>query len=469
MTRTIKKPGSISVILPIALPLIISSGSNALMQFCDRIFLARLDSVSIQAALPGGVLSFTLCCIFQAIAGYTGTFVAQYHGAGNPYSAKHSTAQGLWLSVLMLPMMMMMVPVGLYIIHISGHEELVTKAENLYFCLLMLGGIFLSLNATLSGYYSGIGRTQVTMTANIAGAVLNVFLDYILIFGKFGCPRMGIAGAAVATVIGVSVPSIVMGALFLRETRGIEGGRRKLFTLDWPLIRRVLRFGVPSGIHLFIDVGAFAAFVMLVGKLPALQFAASNIGFSINHLAFAPLFGVGVAASVVVGQYQGANDSNSAYRAGWSAVKIGLIYISVLGLSFAFLPEMYYSLFGAKGAEYSLEELLSVGRPLMRMLAMWCFFDALNIVIGGALKGAGDTKFVMWYMFIGSWGLWLPGVCVIYKCGGDILAMWRFTAGITMLFSIGFLTRWMMGRWRSIKVIDAPYSHEPPPAPPGSL
>lgn len=453
------KRGYFKEVMQIAWPLIISSGTNAVMQFCDRVFLARYDSTSIQAALPAGVLSFTLCCLFQAVAGYSGTFAAQYCGAGDTRSTLKSAVQGLWISVLTLPLILLLIPAGYFIIDVCGHSLEVRAAEKLYFLILMLGGGLLSVNAALSGYFSGIGRTKLTMVANVAGTALNLLLDYLFIFGHWGFPQMGIAGAGIATVIGLSLPCLIQGWVFAKDIRKgtLAGHSRKLLLMpDLPLLSRICRFGVPAGLHQLVDVGAFAVFVMMTGRLDALSLAASNIGFSINHLAFAPLFGIGVAASVVVGQHQGARDSDSAVRAGWSSVKIGFIYMTVIGGSFALLPDFYYTLFGAGNADYTIDQLLTTGRPLMRLMAFWGFFEVLNIILGGALKGAGDTKFVMWYITIGGWGVWLPSAALALSLGADILTQWMIISVYCVFLAVGFLIRWRLGRWRTIRVIEEP-------------
>ena len=114
-------PGGVREVLPVALPLIISSGANAIMMFCDRVFLARFDSISIQAALPAGVLSFTLCCGFQAVIAYTGTFVAQYYGAKRLDQIVRTVFQGFWLTLAAIPLMMLLIPAGIWLIRSNGH------------------------------------------------------------------------------------------------------------------------------------------------------------------------------------------------------------------------------------------------------------------------------------------------------------------------------------------------------------
>ncbi|MGN0827324.1 MAG: MATE family efflux transporter [Kiritimatiellia bacterium] len=448
-------PGGVREVLPVALPLIISSGANAIMMFCDRVFLARFDSISIQAALPAGVLSFTLCCGFQAVIAYTGTFVAQYYGAKRLDQIVRTVFQGFWLTLTAIPLMMLLIPAGIWLIRSNGHPVDVVASEELYFSVLMVGGVFLCVNALLSGYFCGVGKARLTMYVNLVGAGFNIGADWLLIFGNWGLPRMGIFGAGLATVLGVTIPGMILFLCFLRELA--RGPRPKGFWRpDLALCRRICRFGLPAAGHQLIEVSAFTAFVMLLGRLGALELAAGNICFSINHLAFAPLYGLGVAASILVGRYQGARESGLAERAGWSSVVVGLGYMGVVGGSFLLVPDWYLSLFGANQAEYSIGELLGTGMPLLRLMAFWGFADLVNIVLVGALRGAGDTRVPLLVTTLGSWLVWLPvaGWMVWRQC--SILAQWQYLAGYCWVLAGVFLWRWLRGRWKSIRVIHTP-------------
>jgi MATE family multidrug resistance protein len=459
-------PGGYRETLRVAFPLIVGMAAFTVMQFCDRIFLARQSSVSIQAALPAGVLSFTLICVFQSLAGYAGTFVAHSHGAGDAKGCVRATAQGLWLALLSWPAIVLLIPPGLWLMQVSGHAPDVLAAERVYFVWLMAGGVLVPLGAAVGGYFTGRGRMLANTLANGAGCALNVVLDYALIFGHWGFPCMGIRGAAVATVISSALAPTILLALFLRtpETRAL--GWRAALAPDLRLLRRIWRYGLPSGLHLLADVGTFSLFVMLTGRLGERAFAASNIGFSINSIAFTPLLGMGMAASILVGQYQGRRDAASAARAGWTALKLGWVYMLVVGLSFVLLPEGYYTLFGSRHASYSTAEMLELGRPMMYMMAAWGLFDTVNIVLAGALKGAGDTRFVMLYLFLMGWLLWIPGELLILARGGGILASWAWLTLYVLILSAGFWRRWRRGRWRSIDLL----AREPPilPVRPGA-
>jgi MATE family multidrug resistance protein len=441
----------------IAAPLILSMASYTIMQFCDRVFLARYSSVTIQAALPAGILAHTLICFFQALTGYAGTFTAHYHGAKETAQCVRATAQGIWLAVLSWPLIVLLIPLGLCLIDFSGHAPDVAAAEKTYFVILMAGGIMVPLNAALGGYFMGIGRTTVNLIANALGCSLNILLNYVMIFGRWGCPEMGIAGAAYGTLISGFVTCAIQAALFLREPPVRTGGLLRALRLDGALMRRIIRFGTPSGLQLLMDIGSFAVFIMLTGRMGELALAASNIALSINNLAFAPLLGFSLAASTVVGQHQGARNPEAAQRAGYTGLKMGLVYMCVIGSTFVLFPKVYFEMFRSGDAGFSVEDLLGLGRWMLLMMTVWGLLDTVSIILSGALKGAGDTRFVMVYMILGSWLVLVPGSVLLLRVGVGIIGLWAWLAVYVCVLAVGFWWRWRQGRWKAIRVIEAAY------------
>ncbi len=450
--RNSGRPGGYREMVRLAYPLLLSMGTFTIMQFCDRIFLARYSSVSIQAALPAGILVFTLICFFQALAGYAGTFVAQYHGAKDQAGCVRATAQGLWLALFSWPLIVALIPVGFWLMRLSGHAPEVLQEEFRFFWILMVAGVSVPLAAAIGGYFTGRGCMLANTLSSVGGCLLNIVLDYLLIFGHGGCPRLGITGAALATSIAGFVPPVVQIVLFLRDpmTRHLGWGA---LALDLPLMLRMLRYGAPAGGHLLVDVGAFACFVLMTGRLDPLSFAASNIGLSINSVAFMPLLAISIAASILVGQYQGRHEHVSAARAGWTALRLGWVYMLLAGLSFVCFPEGYYRLFRSPDASYSVAQLVEAGKPMMWMMAIWGMFDVVNIVISGALKGAGDTRFILLYMLVFGWLVWIPGEWVVFHYGLGIQAAWLWLTVYVWCLAVGFWWRWRSGRWQRIDLL----------------
>ena len=450
------RPGGFKEVLKIAYPLIISTGSFTIMQFCDRMFLAWHSAVSIQAALPAGILCFALLSVFFALAGYTNTFVAQYYGAKEYRGCSRSTVQGVILSLASWPILLLLIPVGRYILGWINHPPDVLASELTYFTILMAGSVSVLLSAAISSFFTGRGDTLTNMIATIAGNVVNIVLDYILIFGKFGLPSMGIKGAAIATVISGFIQPGILFILYFSKKIDVMYHTRQTLRYEADLMKRMVRFGLPSAVHLFVDIGAFATFVLLMGRIGPDALAASNIAFSINNLAFMPLIGMSIAASILVGQYQGRKDSSLAQRAGWTSLKIGCIYMTIIGLSFILFPKEYLSLFADRGTDsLALVDILPAGRYLLLMMGLWGLFDAANLILSGALRGAGDTKFVMIYSAAMAWGFWMLGeIVIIFMFKMGLFAAWIWMMLFVIIVASGFFLRFKSDRWKNIEVLD---------------
>ncbi len=443
-------------LMQIAWPLIISSGTFAVLNFCDRLFLSWYSEEAFRASLPSGILFFTLVCGFMALAGFANTFVAQFWGAGDKEGCARATAQGIFFSLLSIPLIMALVPVGLWFLRVSGHGAEVLALEEEYFKILIWGGGGMVLSSALSSFFSGRGKTFVVLSCNIIANSLNVLLNYLLIFGKWGFPEMGIAGAGWATVIGSWTSPLIFALLYFSKPVNIEFKTVHNLRFNRWLFLRMIRFGLPSGLHWFLDVAAFTIFVMLVGRMGPVAHVASNIALSVNLLAFMPMVGLGMAASILVGQYLGRNQPDYAGRMGWLALKIGIGYTAFIGSTFLLFPAAYTHVFeGNAHGSVPLGELLPMVRVLLVMLAIWGTADASAIVISGALKGAGDTHFVMYFQSAVAWGFLVLGQLVIvfvFKAG--VYASWAWTLLYIIILGIGFILRFRSSRWKSIDLLD---------------
>lgn len=439
-------------------------GSFTMMQFADRIFLAWYGVVSIQAALPAGILSFTCICGFMALAGYANSFVAQYFGAGDKVGCSRATAQGVLLSILSWPIMLALMPVGQWILRTSGHAPAVLREELWYFDILMIGSVAVPLGSAISSFFTGQGDTKTNMFATIAGNLVNLALDYAMIFGRWGFPELGIRGAAWATVIAGFVGPAILFVIYFRRKTDAEYQTRRTFRFDAKLFARMIRFGLPSAGHLILDVGSFSLFVLFTGRLGTVALASSNIALAVNNVAFMPLIGMSMAASILVGQYQGRGDSRTAEKAGWTCLKAGWIYMAVVGSTFLLFPRAYFELFASCGPDsIPMDLLLPVGRVLLLMMAAWGMLDTVNLVISGALKGAGDTRFVMYYSVAMAWGLWIGGELVIlFVLQRGIVSAWLWLMFYVIVMALGFLWRYRTGRWKDIELLEKQPTLQPP-------
>lgn len=454
MTRS-KGPGSYGEILGVAFPVIAGMAAQTVMMFCDRMFLARHSVWELQASLPAGILAFTLICLFQGSAGYASTFVSQNHGAGNRSGVALSYAQGVFIALFSAPLLLVLSVPGRMILNLGGHDPHVLALEVTYFRWMMVAGVGATMNAGAASLWSGLGRTTYTMLAGMAGAALNILLDWLLIFGKLGLPEMGIGGAGLATAISSFVPGIILITLSLRGRVSREFPVRKSFRPDGPQIAKTLRYGLPSAVSVFMDVASFSVFVLLTGRLSAVEFTASNIAFGVNNLAFHPLLGFGITTTILVGRYQGGRNPGMAGRVARRTLFVALLYFSLIAATFLLLPGMYMDLFRSPETEVPFESLKTTGTTLLAILCLWGGFDAVSLMLGGALRGAGDTRFVMILASCLGWLFWIPGILLLYRNPGTTVeSLWLFTTLYVALLASGYFLRYWRGPWRTIVLVE---------------
>lgn len=451
-------PGGYREVLDVAVPLILSTAALTINLFVDRMFLAWYGPTEVAAATPGGITYFTICSLFLGISQYVNTIVAQYHGAGDRAACSRAVWQGVIFSVCAAPLILAMIPLGLAVIAWSGHEPAVAALERDYFVILMFGGGLLPLNAALSSFFSGRGRTRVVMWGNVAGNSVNLVLAYLLIFGKLGFPEMGIRGAGLATAVSGIVPGAIWAVLFTSARNREQYETVKAFGWDRKVFVMLLRFGVPSGVQFSLDVGAFTLFVLLIGRLGAINLAISNIVLSIEMLSFLPMVGMSIATATLVGKYVGRGRPSLAERSVYSALKLGLGYMVFMAVLFVAIPERFLELFRAEGnAGAQFDVIVDRGTVILRLVAVYTLFDTLFIVFSGALRGAGDTRFAMWTQILCAWVLFVPPVYVILELlGRGLEEAWCWAVVYVIVLGMVFWLRFRSGSWRRIDMIREP-------------
>lgn len=447
--------GGYRQVLTIAFPLILSTGSWSLQHFVDRMFLAWHSPEAVAASTPAGILNYTLMSVFIGTAGYVSTFVAQYYGAGRHDRIGPCVWQGLYLSVLGALAMAVCIPLADPAFRLIGHTPEIQRQETAYFTVLCFGAFPAIACSALSGFFSGRGATWPVMWANLAATLVNVVLDYLLIFGVGGFPAMGIVGAAVATNLSMVASLLVYCALIFRQGPDRRFHVLRGWRFDPALCRRIIRFGLPSGVQFFVDLAGFTIFLLIIGRLGTESLAATNIAFNINMLAFMPMVGLGMAISVLVGQHLGRNNPTLAERCTTSGLHITLLYMGTVALLYVLTPELFLAPYAAGAEAERFEGIRRLAVVLLRFVALYSIFDVLSIVYAAALKGAGDTRFVM-FMIAGFSGgvLVVPTYLAVERFGAGILTGWVIATVYVSLLGVAFYLRFRAGRWKRIRVIE---------------
>jgi len=448
--------GGYKDVMIVAVPLILSFSSNTLQMFVDRVFLSRYDLNSMPAAMQAGVASFSIGALFLGTVTYISTFVAQYSGAERFRRVGPAVWQGVYFAAIAGILMLGLIFFSRPIFDWMGHDAAVREYEIIYFNWMCIGSLPMLVGVAFSCFYMGRGKTWTVLYVNAISNLMNVVLDYVLIFGKFGFPEMGIKGAAIGTVVSSFAAMIIFAVLFfqLRYEKKYASLSGRAF--DWELIKRMVRFGLPSGVQFFLDMLAFSLFVAFVGRIDRIAMTATNMTFSINMLAFLPMIGMGQAVGILVGKSLGKDKEDIAKRATWSAFQLCSVFMIVIASAYFFWPDFFLSAFRSKANIEDFETVRHLAVNLLMFVAFYCLFDTGNIIFASALKGAGDTKFVMYMSMTMHWLLFAGPAYFIVRSNlsHKIYWCWGSATIFVCVLAGGFLWRFLDGKWQDMRVIE---------------
>lgn len=437
----------------LALPMIAATASDGIMIFTDRLFLAQLSSAQMNAALGGGVMVQTLMFFFIGLTGYSTALVAQYLGAQQKRMSPVVTTQAILISLVAAPLILLAQPLGKWLIHLSEIPAEQAVHQISYFNILIYGAVISLVRNSLSCYFSGIGRTKVVMVATLGALVVNVVLDYVLIFGKFGLPAMGIEGAAIATLCGSAVAVVIFLMAYLsRYNRAVFAVGRS-WRLDWGVMRKLVWFGLPAGVEMLLNFMAFSAMIMLFHSRGMVVGTASTIMFNWDLVTFIPLLGIEIAVTSLVGRYMGAGQPALAQRSAISAIFIGIGFTMVVFVFFVFFPNLLVELFRPNTPDATFDQSIPLAVGMIRLASLYVLSEAVMVALVGALRGAGDTHFTMILSVSAHW-LFVPVLYVMFNLlDMSALMGWLALVIIFLLFCVALIWRFRSGKWKKIKVV----------------
>ena len=429
--------------------------ATTVMEFTDRVFLANYSIDAIAAAMPAGIAAFLVLTFFTGVAAYLNVFIAQFTGAGAFSRIGPCVWQGIYFSIIAALILVGLSFLADSIFRLAGHPDKVQALESVYFRILCMGGGLNVLGNGLACFFTGRGKTRPVMVVSIIGMAFNIPLDYALINGVGVFPEMGIRGAGLATVCSWALIALLyVGLIFSPNNEriyGIFSGR----AFEVKLFREILKKGMPAALQFTMDVLAFTFFIFLIGRLGKAELAISNIAFSIQSIAFMPAIGFSMGLSTLVGQSLGGNNVEAALRFTKQTVCILLAYTLLLDLLFVLIPHGMIELFlSAENGGPSDPRLLEQGVVVMRIMALFLAFDAMYFTFVGVLKGAGDTRFIMWCIGLATlFVMVLPMILIVEFTDWGLYACWlNLTVYVISLFSVT-LWRFRQGKWKMIRVI----------------
>ena len=402
-------------ILLLAWPVAAEMSLHTITQVVDMAMVGRLGPEAVAAIGLSFRPLFFVMSIFLGIGGGTTALVARFTGAGDRDLANRTMHQALLFAAPIAFILAALLAIfSRSVIGFMGAAPDVLPLGANYIRLMSPGIMLSHLGMVATSGLRGAGDTRTTMRVSAAVNVLNVTLNYILIFGHLGFPALGVRGAGIATSTARGIGGLVI--LFLLCKGGL------VLRLPWPnlgkwdkdLVLRILRVGLPAMIERILDSSAMILQLKMLATQGTTVVAAVTLAQNIEELSFLPAIGLSVAASTLVGQMLGRKDPDSAEGAAWQSSYLGIAFMGSMGLLFLIAPRFLLGMYGAEG------ELLSVGVSFLRIVGLFQVPMALSMVLAGGLRGAGDTTSVMYITSFSTWGV---------RLGLTALALFVFELG----------------------------------------
>lgn len=450
-------------LLLLAAPIIAAMVSRMAMGFIDFVMVSRLGTEAVAAISPATILVFTVMCLGMGPATSIQTYAAQALGRREPQAAAAYAWQSLYMAagftLLSYPLTQLAEPLWVLI----GAPPQVQALQVAYCRIAFWCMGFSVLTFGLEGFFNGIQKPSVSLVATLVALVFNAGANYVLIFGKFGFPAMGIQGAAYATVIAWGIRAMLLFSVFL------SGEFRKTYATNvaWPFsfekLKGIFYVGGPTAIQWVFDIGSWFVFLSLLMKeFGTAAMAAANIALQYMHLSFMPAVGIGIALNSLVGHAIGEGRPTLAILRTRVCMIVSGTYMGLVGLIFLLARYPLMNLMSVDPHSMASDpEVVRLGVGMLIWAAVFQVSDAASITYMNALRGAGDTRWPVVFVVLDCWVVFIGGGYLVSRLIPDwgIHGPWMMCTLYIILYGWALWWRFRRGAWRKIKL----FKDEPRP------
>lgn len=432
----------------LAWPSLVENLLQTMLGFVDLVFVGQLGPAAIAGVGLGNQLMFFLQVAFMGLSVGNTALVAHAVGAGDKREAEHIAKQSLVIAaVLSIGIAMIGFSFSDSIIRVMGATNEVTAIGGSFLRVVSTFSIVMGVMIIGGGTLRGSGDTRTPMYITALINAINIALDYSLIFGNFGFPRLGTVGAAVATTIARGIGAMLILYVLFKRGSVLKLPARSGWGFHRDAIGRILNIGWPAAAEQIVFQLGFLTFSVLALLLGTNDLAAQQIAFNIANISILPAFAFGVAALTLVGQSLGSQDPARAEASAWQALKSGMVWMCIMGVGF-FLGRHF--LVGLYTNDPAVKQL---GEMLLIFIAFAQPLQAISIVLSWALRGAGDTRATLLFTFIGIWIVRIGiGYLMGIVLGLGLFGVWLGWIGDFLTRAILIVLRFRSSRWKALKV-----------------
>lgn len=438
--------------LVLGLPLVAAQIVQMLINVTDALMLGWLGVTELAAGTLAFQVLFIVFILGLGFAAALVPLVSSALGQNDETSVRRSTRMSLWLLLLTALVFLFPLSFSRELLLLLGQKEVLADLAQSYLTIAMWSLPPAFLFVALRNFLASVELTRAILWVTIITAVINAFLNYGLIFGNFGFPRLEMQGAAIATVIANTIAFIVLAVYVKNGSRTRHYGIfERLWRPDWPAFIELFRLGLPIAVSIFAEAGLFSAASVMVGWIGTVELAAHGIALQLASLSFMVPLGLSQAASVRVGFAAGQRDRTAVGLAGRSSVLLGLVFGLISALIFLIFPEPLIRLFLEADVD-KVEQVVAYAVPLLAVAAAFQMFDSLQIASVSNLRGLKDTKIPMYIATFSYWPIGMSSAYVlafVFDFGG--VGVW---AGLVFgLAAAGFWLTWRFSKREQLGLV----------------
>ncbi|MGB4687920.1 MAG: MATE family efflux transporter [Coprothermobacter proteolyticus] len=431
----------------LAWPAMVELLLSTLFSMVDMIMVGRISYQALTAVGLTNHPTMLALAVFQALNVGSTALVARFIGSGDIKNAKATVRQ----SLVLVTILGVVVSIAGYllspaIITFMRAEPDVYPMSVTYLQIVSLGWLFTTISLNVGAILRGSGDTMTPMRYNLLSNLLNVFGNYVLIFGKFGFPAMGVAGAALSTTLCRGVAAFLALRAIFNKNRNIGVSLKDDYRIDKNLLERLISIGLPSAMEQFLLRLGQVFFSRAVAGLGTAIYAAHQTAVNISSLTFTPGQAFGMAATTMVGQSLGAKHPDVAEKAGLAARRMGLIIalaIAIVLFFFGYDVALLYT---------DEPEVARAAANALKILAIMQPMQSTQFILAGALRGAGDTRWPLYSTAIGIWGIRVVLVHVFIAMGMGLMGAWVAQLCDQAFRAVFIYSRYKSGAWKHTRV-----------------
>lgn len=432
----------------LAWPVIVENMLMTFVSMADMIMVGGLGPAAITSIGLSNSPVFFAMAAFSAISVGSTALVARHIGAAEHREANLMARQSFMLSVILSLLFTALAFVAApHVMGWMGADPEVKQIGASYIRISTSTFGFAIVSMIMNGVLRGAGDTKTPMRVNIVANLVNVVFNYLLITGKFGFPALGVNGAAAATALSRLVGGILVLRVLISGKLIVHISLRDRWQWDWPAIKRMMNIGIPAMLEQLVMRGGQLLFARVVSALGTLAYAAHSIANNAESLSFMPGFGFAMAATTLIGQNLGAKLPERAEHSGYECVKIAAVIMGFVGIFFFLVPDAFVGLYTDD------PDVIRMASSVLRLIAISQPFLAASMVFAGALRGAGDTRWVLIITTIGIWCVRLAlayVLCIVMDYG--LMGAWIAMSADLMLRSVLVWMRYRTGHWKTLRV-----------------